>query len=275
MHIQPNQTLIVGGTGKTGRRVTQRFQARGLPVRVAARSVAPGFDWADPSSWPALLSQVHAVYLAYHPDLALPEAADQISAFSKLALESGVRRIVLLSGRGEKGAQASEQGVRNSGAAFTILRAAWFCQNFSEGHLLEPVQRGQIRLPAANVAEPFVDAEDIADVAFAALTEDAHTGVTYELTGPRLLTFAEAAAEIARAAEREVTYVPLSSERYRAELAAQFPAEIAQFLTELFQEVLDGRNAYLGDGVQRALGRRPRDFSDYARTAAASGVWSQ
>jgi len=269
-----HQTLIVGGTGKTGRRIVRRFHERGLSVRVAARSVTPGFTWEDPRTWPAVLERVHAVYLAYHPDLAMPEAKDQIRAFSELALLSGVRRIVLLSGRGEKGAQASEQVVRDSGAAFTILRAAWFCQNFSEGHLLEPVQSGQIRLPAADVAEPFVDAEDIADVAFAALTEPAHEGVTYELTGPRLLTFAEAASEIARAAERRVTYMPVSSESYRDELAAQIPAEVAEFLTTLFHELLDGRNAHVADGVQRSLGRKPRDFSDYARSAAATGVWS-
>ncbi len=274
MNIERKQTLIVDGTGKTGRRVVQRFQERGLRVRVAARSVAPGFSWADEESWPAALQQVHTVYLAYYPDLALPEAAEQIRAFSELARHSGVQKIVLLSGRAEKGAQASEQAVRDSGVSFTILRASWFCQNFSEGHLLESVQSGQIRLPAANVAEPFVDAEDIADVAFAALDEAGHAGLTYELTGPRLLTFAEAAAEIARAAGREVSYVPLSAERYLAELATQLPPDLARSLTELFLEVLDGRNAYLGDGVQRVLGRQPRDFSDYVRAAAASGIWS-
>ena len=275
MSVQQGTTLILGGTGKTGRRVAKRLRARGLPVRIGSRSGAPPFDWMDPGTWAALLQNVGSVYLAYHPDLAAPGAADTVRRFTQLVGESGVRRIVLLAGRGEPGTLPSEDAVRESGAAFTILQAAWFCQNFSEGYLLGPVLDGEVGFPAGSVAEPFVDAEDIADVAVAALTDDAHTGKTYELTGPRLLTFADAVAEIAKAARREVRYVPISSEQYAAALAPHVPAEYVTFLTELFRELLDGHNAHLADGVQRALGRSPRDFSAYARDAAASGVWNR
>ena len=165
--------------------------------------------------------------------------------------------------------------MRDSGADLTILRSTWFSQNFSEDYLLEPVLAGEVALPAGDTPEPFIDADDIADVAVAALTEDGHVGRLYELTGPRLLTFAEAVHEIAEATGREIRYVPVSIDEYATAATGQgVPDEVIDILTYLFGEVLDGRNAHLADGVQRALGREPRDFADYARTAAATGVWS-
>lgn len=270
-----SMTLVLGGTGKTGRRVVERLESRGLPVRIGSRAGESPFDWEDQATWPAVLRNVAAVYLAYYPDLAAPGAAATLGSFAKLAVASDVRRLVLLSGRGEEGARRSEQAVRDSGADLTVLRSSWISQNFSEAHLLEPVLSGEIALPGGNVAEPFVDAGDIADVAVAVLTQDGHVGKVYELTGPRLLTFADAAGEIAKAAGRKVRYQPVSPERYAAELTEQgVPAEYAAFLTELFSEVLDGHNAHLTDGVRRLLGREPRDFTDYARDAAATGVWN-
>lgn len=267
-------TLIIGGTGKTGRRIAQRLTGLGMPVRIASRTGAPPFEWTDRRTWPAVVTGASAMYLAYHPDLAVPGAAEDIAALTKLAVASGVRRIVLLSGRGEEQVLPSERAVRESGAAFTILRAAWFAQNFSEGALHEPVLSGEVAFPAGSVAEPFVDADDIADVAVAALTDPVHTGATYELTGPRLVTFAEAAAEISRATEREVRYVPVSSADYAKVLATVMPAEQAAFVTELFAGLLDGHNAHLADGVKRVLGREPRDFRDFARAAARAGAWN-
>ncbi|MDF2694187.1 MAG: hypothetical protein K0S65_2570, partial [Labilithrix sp.] len=215
-----------------------------------------------------------AVYLAYAPDLAVPGAAENIRPFAKLAAELGVRRIVLLSGRGEPGVLPSERAVQDSGCEWTILRCAWFSQNFSEGHLLEPVLSGEVAFPAGTMAEPFIDCDDIADVAIAALTETRHVGQIYELTGPRLLTFAEATAAIGDAAHRSVRYVPISSADYEAALVAEHvPADLAKFLVELFTHVLDGHNAHVTDGVERALGRKPRDFDLYARDAAAAGAW--
>lgn len=272
---QERTTLVIGGTGKTGRRVVEQLTARGLPVRVGSRSGTPPFDWEDQATWAPVLHNAASVYVTYYPDLAVPGAADTIRCFTDLAVQSGVRRLVLLSGRGEPEAERSEQTVRASGADWTILRASWFNQNFSENYLLEPLLGGELALPAGDVAEPFVDADDIADVAVAALTEPGHEGRLYELTGPRLLTFAEAVGEIARAAGREVRYLPVSAEQYAAMLAEQnVPAEVVSLLTYLFSEVLDGRNAHLSDGVQRALGRAPRDFTQYARDAAATGVWN-
>jgi uncharacterized protein YbjT (DUF2867 family) len=267
--------LVLGGTGKTGRRVAQRLKARGVPTRVGSRSGEPPFDWEDEATWAPALQTVGSVYVSYYPDLAVPGAVAAVRSFAELAVESGVRRLVLLSGRGEPEAERAEAAVRDSGADLTILRSTWFMQNFSEDYMLGHVLSGEIRLPAGDVPTPFLDADDIADAAVTALTEDRHAGQLYELTGPRSLTFAEAAAEIAEATGREIRYVPVSLEEHAAEAAEHgVPAEVVELLTYLFSEVVDGRNADTTDGVQRALGREPKDFADYARDAATSGVWN-
>ena len=267
--------LVLGATGKTGRRVAERLQARGLPVRLGSRSATPAFDWEDRSTWEPALRGTSAAYVSFFPDLAVPGAAVAIAALSAQALACGTRRVVLLSGRGEAEAQHAERMLMQSGIPeWTVVRCTWFAQNFSENFMLEPLLAGTLALPADAVSEPFVDVEDIADVAVAALTEDGHAGRVYELTGPRLLTFAQAVAEIGRATGRDLRYVPIALEDFVAELVAQeVPEDLAVLLRFLFEEVLDGRNASLADGVQQALGREPRDFAEYARRTAATGVW--
>jgi uncharacterized protein YbjT (DUF2867 family) len=274
-------TLVLGGTGKTGRRVVERLEARGLPVRVGSRSGEPPFDWEDEATWAPALSGVGSVYVSYYPDIAVPGAVEAVRSFAELAVENGVRRLVLLSGRGEPEAERAERALQEvvdakAGAEWTILRSTWFMQNFSEDFMLEHVLSGEIRLPAGDVPTPFLDVDDIADVAVAALTDKRHAGQLYELTGLRSLTFTEAAAEIAEATGREVRYVPVSLEEHAAEAAEHgVPAEVVELLTYLFAEVVDGRNADTTDGVRRALGREPKDFTDYTRDTAATGVWDR
>ncbi|UGY94398.1 NmrA family NAD(P)-binding protein [Streptomyces gobiensis] len=264
-------TLVIGGTGKTGRRVAERLTERGLPVRVGSRSGEPSFVWEDPATWEAALDGVGAVYITYYPDLAFPGAAETVGEFSRFAVGKGARRLVLLSGRGEEGAQTSERAMQDSGADWTVVRASWFDQNFSESFFLEPVLAGEIALPTGDAVEPFVDADDIAEVAVAALTDDKHIGKIYELSGPRLLSFHDVAAELSKATGREIRYTPVTIDEYRAVLEENgLPVEFA----DLFGLILDGRNAHLVDGVQQALGRPPRDFSEFARDAAATGVWA-
>ena len=271
-----NLTLVTGGTGKTGRRVIERLEARGVPVRIGSRSAALPFDWNDASTWAPVLEGVASAYIVYYPDLAVPGAAETIQAFTDQAVESGVQRLVLLSGRGEEEAQRSERIVQGAKTDWTILRATWFSQNFSEGFMRDLVLSGVVALPASDIREPFVDVEDIADIAVAALTEPGHAGQLYELTGPRLLTFTEAVEEIAKATGLEVTYVPISHEAFISALKEQeVPPAYVWLLGYLFREVMDGRNSHLTDGVQRALGRAPRDFSEYAREAAAAGFWKK
>ncbi|HEY7597654.1 MAG TPA: NmrA family transcriptional regulator [Actinophytocola sp.] len=264
--------LVVGGTGKTGRRVADRLRARGHAVRAVSRATEPPFDWYDETTWGAVLDvPVEAAYLTFQPDLALPGAAERIRAFSTLAAAKGVHRLVLLSGRGEPETEPSERAVRESGVDWTVVRCAWFAQNFSEGFLLPLVMAGDFTVPAGEVGEPFVDLDDVADVVVEALVAPGHAGEEYDLTGPRLLTFADAAAEIAAVSGRAVRYRPGSPEMFAASL--DLPAEAAMPLAELFERVLDGRNEFVTGDVERVLGRPARDFADYAK--AAADAWSR
>jgi uncharacterized protein YbjT (DUF2867 family) len=267
-------TLVLGGTGKTGRRVAARLRARDLPMRVGSRWGQPPFNWDDQSTWTPLLQGARAAYIPY-PDMVTSHATKATRAFAELAMDHDVTRLVLLTGRGEDEAQRAEREVQDTGAALTVVRCAWFMQIFSEDYLLEPIRAGEVVLPAGDGRlDAFVDADDIADVAVTALTEPGHAGQVYELTSPRLLSFPEAVAEIAKASGRDITFVPVSVEEYAAAATEQgAPTELVDFLTYLFSDVL-GSNAYVTDGVERALGRRPRDFTDYARRTAATGVWT-
>jgi uncharacterized protein YbjT (DUF2867 family) len=267
--------LVLGATGKTGRRIVERLQARGVPTRIGSRSAQPAFDWEDRHTWAPALHGASALYITYYPDLAVPGAPDAVGALARLAAEQGVHRLVLLSGRGEEEAQRSEEIVKEAGIEWTIVRSSWFDQNFSEGFLVDSVLSGAVALPVGGVREPFVHADDLADIAVAALTEDGHGGRLYEVTGPRLMTFGEAVAEIAQATGREVRFETVPMGAFAAELGqAGMSAEEVWLVKYLFSEVLDGRNESLTDGVQRALGRDPRDFSDYVAATAPTGVWN-
>jgi uncharacterized protein YbjT (DUF2867 family) len=270
----PQTILILGGTGKTGSRVAKRLAERGLTPRLASRSGAIRFDWDDSSTWPAALHGADTLYVTYYPDLSSPRAGGQIRELAQLAVASGIRRIVLISGRGEPQCHAGENAVRESGVPYTILRCAWFAQNFSEGHLRDQVLSGELAFPAGDVAEPFVDLEDVADVVVEALTNPKHTGKTYELSGPRLITFGEACSEISKASGHQVRYVPVSMDSYREVLATVMPPDVAGSLCELFAYILDGHNAFIDNDIERVLGRKARDFTAYARDAAQARAWA-
>ncbi|WP_369202410.1 NmrA family transcriptional regulator [Streptomyces sp. PU-14G] len=268
--------LVLCGTGKNGRRVVERLRERGCPVRVGTRSGHPPFDWEDRSTWDAALHGVRAAFVVCQPDVGAPGVAEAAGAFAERAARAGVRRLVLLSARGEDLAEPTEQALRRTDVEWTILRTSWFFQNFSEGVFLPFVLGGELPFPADGVREPFIDADDIADVAVAALTGEGHHGRVHDLTGPRLLTFAEATREVAEASGRTVRYVPVPREEYGRWLAEQGePAELVAFLDEMFAQLLDGRNASVSDGVRQVLGRPPRDFTDFARRAAARGTWNR
>jgi uncharacterized protein YbjT (DUF2867 family) len=274
MQQQP-LVLVLGGTGKVGRRIAARLTARGVPVRIGARTAAPAFDWNDPATWPKVLNGVQNVFISYAPDIAMPGAPQAVAEFTAQAAAQGVARVVLLSGRGEPEAEAAERLVQDGPLPWTIVRCSWFAQNFSEAFLLDPVLGGEVALPVDGVTEPFVDCDDIAEVGTEALLDDRHAGQVYELTGPRLLTFGDAIGEIARAASRPIRFTAIPLEEFTAGLAAAglSPDEVS-LVSYLFATVLDGRNSSLSNGVERALGRPPRDFADYARETAKTGIWN-
>jgi uncharacterized protein YbjT (DUF2867 family) len=266
--------LIIGGAGKTGGRVNALLQARGIPTRPVSRSTPIPFDWTRPEGWAAALDGVSKAYVTFQPDLAVEGSTEATAELSRLALEKGLEQVVLLSGRGEPGAQRAEAALQASGVPWTNVRASWFDQNFSEGYLLDSVLAGEIALPAGPVPEPFIDVDDIADVVVAALTDKRHVNKLYEVTGPRALTFADAVQEIAAATSRPIRFVQCTPEEFAAAMRPYVTEDVVQLLLDLFTVVLDGRNTQVMHGVEEALGRPARDFSDYVRRTLASGVWS-
>ena len=272
--MKEQEILVIGATGKTGRRVASRLEARGIPVRRGSRSSATPFDWEASETWAPALRGVRAAYVTYFPDLAFPGAVEKLESLCETARDVDVEHLVLLSGRGEHHARLGEEVVRNSGVDFTIVRAAWFAQNFSEGYLRDPVLAGALPMPGGDVAEPIIDIDDIADVAVAALTEERHKGELYEVTGPRLMSFANMAGELSRATGHEIRHIPISFEEFHANIAEAGGTFVADVFTAIARETLDGRNAHTTDGVMRALGRGPRDFADFAVAAARTGAWT-
>lgn len=266
--------LVIGATGKVGSRVVTRLARSGYPVRGVSRRTNPRFDWFDANTWPNALHGVRTAYVAFSPDLAMPGAEAIIGAFVDAAKAAGVEQLVLLSGRGERGAQRCEVLVQQSGLRWTIVRCSWFFQNFTEGMLREAVLSGALALPAGDVADPLVDAEDIADVVVAALTKPSPNTV-YEVTGPRLLTFAQVAEELSHASGNPVQYIPIQPEDFRLALAQAEGSKVADLLTAICTEVFAGHNQWVGDGVERATGRSARDFRQFCADAAASGVWRE
>lgn len=270
-----NNILVIGGTGKTGRKVVERLQKLRLNVRVGSRNENPAFDWQDPSGWSAVLEGMDKVYITFQPDLAVPGALDAIEGLTKEAKKCGVTKLVLLSGKGEKEAELCEQVVIHSGMDYTIVRASWFSQNFSESFFLDPIIAGHVALPQAQAKVPYVDTDDIADVVVCCLTDDGHNGRIYELTGPRLLTFGEVVNEISEATGREINFTPISLSAYSRMLGdMQVPADFIWLINYLFTEVLcaPGSDVITHD-IEKVLHRKPRDFSEYARETAATGVW--
>lgn len=265
--------VIIGGAGRTGSRIHDRLTARGHTARLASRRT--GFDWEDTDTWRPALEGAEAAYVCFTPDLAFPGVPEKMAALGRLAHDGGVRRLVLLSGRGEEGARTSEAALREGCVPTTVLRCSWFQQNFSEHFLAGPVRRGRLRLPAPDVPEAFVDLEDVADAAVVALVRPEPEDVTYELSGPELLTFTQAAAVLTGATGRPVAFEPVDVPTFLADVALDgVPAEEAEPLAHLFTEILDGRNATLAGGVAQLLGREPSPLSTYASRAARAGAWS-
>ncbi|OXB02241.1 NmrA family transcriptional regulator [Flavobacterium oncorhynchi] len=268
--------LVLGSNGKTGRRVAARLENNPeVEIRLGSRNEKIPFDWENSQTWENVVKDIHTIYITFQPDLAVPFAAEAIENFTKLATKNGVQKIVLLSGRGEKEAQVCEEIVKKNAQYWTIIRASWFNQNFSESFFLDPILYGIVALPRAEALEPFTDADDIADVVTTALLDDSHNGKTYELTGPRLLTFKQAVNEIAEASGRNITFQSLSLEEYTQMLREyQVPEDHIWLVNYLFEQVLDGRNSNITQDIENVLGRKAKDFSTYAKETAKTEIWN-
>lgn len=272
--MQASPILIIGKNGKTGLRVEQRLRALGHATRGVSRATTPAFDWQQPDTWRAAMQGARSAYVTFYPDLAVPSAEQAIADFVALAGEVGLDHLVLLSGRGEPGAERAEAMLMNSGLDWNVVRSSWFMQNFSEGFLVEGILAGTLALPAGDVVEPFVDIDDVADVAVAALTRPELRGRLFQVSGPRALSFARCAEEISAAVGYPVAFQRIDMEDFLAGMRQRgLPEEMTWLMRELFTVVLDGRNARPVHGIEEALGRPATDFADYLRKVVASGAW--
>ena len=271
-----NNILVLGGTGKTGRKVAERLTNLTQKVRIGSRSHSPAFDWQDPSGWEAVLEGMDMIYITFQPDLAVPGALEAIEELTRQAKRSNVKKLVLLSGKGEREAELCEQVIIHAGLDYTIVRASWFNQNFSEGAFLDPIVAGHVAMAQAEVEIPFVDTDDIADVVVASLLEEAHSGNIYELTGPRTLTFKQAINEIAIASGREIKFESISLAAYSGMLKElQIPDDYIWLINYLFTEVLgDESVSTVTNDIEKVLGRKANDFLEYVQETVKTGVWN-
>jgi uncharacterized protein YbjT (DUF2867 family) len=268
---------ITVGTGKIGSRVARRLSDLEVPTRIGSRTSTARFDWTDPSTWEPFVAGCSSGFVVFVPDLGFPGADHAVAEFGRRCRAAGVEHLVLLSGRGEAAAHAAEHRLAEVAGQVTVVRCSWFQQNFSESFLFEPVLDGVIALPSGDVTEPFVDADDIAEVVVACITDPMrHGGQTYELTGPQLLTFHDVARILTDSIGREISYLPVTVDDYvAAACQAGVPVDQARSFAHLFHDITDGRNAHLTCDIDRVLGRPPRSFADYVRATAATGVWAR
>lgn len=268
--------LVIGGTGKTGRKVVKKLNKLGQNVRVGSRSANPAFDWDNSETWSESMQGMDKVYITFQPDLAVPGALEAIEELTKKAKRCGVKKLVLLSGKGEREAELCEQVVIHSGIDYTIVRASWFNQNFSESFFLEPILEGFVALPRAEAKVPYVDTDDIADVVVEALLHDKHNGEIYQLTGPRLLTFREAIQEISEATGKSISFTPITLPAYTKAMKQQgVPADFVWLIEYLFSEVLGNpSNSEITNDIEEVLGRKAIDFTGYVKETVKTGVWN-
>ena len=269
--------LVIGGTGKTGRRVVEQLQNKGIEPRIGSRQASPGFDWDNKDTWVNALNGIEKMYVTYYPDLAVPGAKEAIQSLTYLAKELGVKKMVLLSGKGETEAEACEKIIMNSGIDFTIVRASWFNQNWSESFFLDPIISGEVALPMADVLIPFVDANDIAEVAAKVLLDDNYNGEIIEVTGPELITFRDIISIISKASNRKLNFYDITLEQYIDGMKhMQIPDDVVWLIEYLFSHVLTNpKNQQVVNDIERVLGRKAKTFIEYAKETAKTGIWNQ
>lgn len=272
-----SKTLVIGATGKTGSRVVKQLQKRGINPRIGSRNASPKFDWNDKKTWVDSLEGIENMYVTFYPDLAVPGAKEAIESLTYLAKELGVKKMVLLSGKGEVEAEACERIVMESGMDYTIVRASWFNQNWSESFFLEPIMLGEVYLPMSDVFIPFVDADDIAEVAATVLLDNQFDSQIIEVTGPELITFKDAVDTIAKAGNRTLNFTPITLEQYVAGMKqSQVPDDVIWLMEYLFSHVLtEPKNQQISTDIERVLNRKAKSFSEFAEDVARTGIWNQ
>ncbi|SFR51513.1 Uncharacterized conserved protein YbjT, contains NAD(P)-binding and DUF2867 domains [Robiginitalea myxolifaciens] len=272
-----HNVLVIGGTGKTGSRVVERLNEAGHIIQIGSRNSQPAFNWDDPATYAPALKGMDRAYIVYYPDLAVPGSREAIEKLTEVALKQGLEKVVLLSGKGEREAEVCEQIVADSGLNYTLVRASWFNQNFSEGAFLESVLAGTVALPMPEAEIPFVDADDIADIVAKVLVDDSYNGQTITVTGPRKMTWGEVVAAMSAGIGREIKYVPITLDEFKGGMqAAGLPESYIWLFGYLFEEVLGNpENQDVSHDIERVLGRMATDFKEFVAKTKATGIWNQ
>ncbi len=267
--------LLTGATGKTGAAVAELVAATGHDVRALVRD--PGkagsleeagltLVTGDVANDEALARALDGVERAL---LILPNSEQQLALEKKFidaAKTAGVRHIVKLSSTeavpGATGAipqvhVQSEEHLKNSGLAWTMIRPNFFMQNLlaSAGTIRD---QSKFFLPMGDGKTAMSDIRDIAAVMAAALTEEGHENKSYDVTGPELLTFHQVAERFSEVLGRPVTYVNIPLEDYMKILEPYLTSQWhADAVAELFAEIAAGGLERTTDDVRRVLGREP------------------
>lgn len=232
------------------------------------------FDWRDESTWDAALDGAEGVFIV-GPGSA-SDWSDTLTRFLDAATAAGIQHAALLSARGVEfhpggAVDTAEKALQAGPVAWTILRPTHFAQNFTEA-MFTPVD-GRIVAPVDDGAEPFIDVDDIAQVAAVVLTERAHDNRMLELSGPEAITFTDAAAVLAEVTGEPVRFVSESDDEHVSRLqAAGTPHGYVRWRMAMLRGIRTGADAYLSSGVDEVLGRSATRFPDWAAREAAPAV---
>ena len=275
--------LLTGVTGKTGGATAQALLGKGVPLRAIARNAdkaaplkAAGIelvvgDVSDPAVLAKALSGVDKALMI------MPNGERQLELekqFIDAAKKAGVKHLVKMSSMEAvadakapipKIHYAAGQYLAASGLAWTLLKPNFFMQNFlgSAGTIKE---QGKFFLPMAEGRTVMADVRDIGAVAAEVLTGSGHAGKSYEITGPEVLSFADAAERFTRVLGRKVEYVHVPMPAYRQTLARFLTNEWhLNAVCELFQEIADGQDLHIADSVQKLTGKPPRSLEQFIR----------
>ena len=269
-HDNYDTVLLTSGFGKTGRAIAERLSVQGLGFCAASRTTPTKFDWKDKATWPTALKGKKSVYLCFAPDIVLPGSRQCISDFIKTAEQYDCEKLVLLSCRGVEEAEACETIVHQSNLETTVVRSSWFFQNFLEDDFARMITEGALTLPSADIEEPYIDVEDVADVIVKVLTEAGHTGKTYEITGSQSLSFRQMAKEMSDAFGRTIQLCDTPHRKFVFDLAgSSAPSEVIWLFDFLFDYILDGRNSRPTNRFFGLMGRHPRSIQEFLASVAA------
>lgn len=263
--------LILGGTGKVGRRVSRVLERDGHTARAVGRSTPLRFDWTAPETWKSAVQGTDGVFVV-GPGSAT-DWSPLLTALLETASAAGTRHAVLLSARAveflpDGNVARAEAALRAGPLPWTILRPAHFTQNFTEA-MFTPVD-GRITAPVGDGAEPFIDAEDIAEAAAHVLATGTAAGETLALSGPAALTFGQATRTLSGITGQSIEFHDQAASDHAAALReAGTPEEYIRWRLAMLGAIRRGDDAYLSDGIQRLLGRPATDFTTWARREAS------